>query len=247
MRERVKLLPVFLLVLVFCASVVQGEEEDVLEIYLFSPEVASEINVATYLASGNVVMPDGSDFVTEDCQRGPAPAPYPEIHVWEPGMERLGKYLTVIDGLKFHKRWEPGKKSVIKWKIEIHDSDMRFPTEFTENLTVSLWVDWNLDEAWGKNELLVREHLNIADAFPTNKKWIRIYYVTSFIVPDIDDFVLSQAMKKGKEPTFHLWVRGVVSYDDPDVSPDGEQLFGDYEDYLVRYKDKRQKNKKDQG
>ncbi len=33
----------------------------------------------------------------------------------------------------------------------------------------------------------------------------------------------------------NLWVRGIVSYDDPDVSPDGEQIFGEVEDYRVAY------------
>jgi hypothetical protein len=32
-----------------------------------------------------------------------------------------------------------------------------------------------------------------------------------------------------------LWARGVLSYDDPDVSPDVEQLFGEAEDYQVSY------------
>jgi hypothetical protein len=70
---------------------------------------------------------------------------------------------------------------------------------------------------------------------PTEEGTVRIYYLTKFRVPDVDD--LLNASKKGDSTrdVIKLWVRGVLSYDDPDVSPDGEQLFGDVEDYRVRY------------
>jgi len=38
-----------------------------------------------------------------------------------------------------------------------------------------------------------------------------------------------------------LWVRGTLACDDPDVSPDGEQLFGEVEDYLVSYLSQKKK------
>ena len=33
----------------------------------------------------------------------------------------------------------------------------------------------------------------------------------------------------------NLWIRGALSFDDPDVSPDGHQLFGEVEDYQITY------------
>jgi hypothetical protein len=38
-----------------------------------------------------------------------------------------------------------------------------------------------------------------------------------------------------KQEILYFWVRGSLAYDDPDVSPDGEQLFGEAEDYRVSY------------
>ena len=32
-----------------------------------------------------------------------------------------------------------------------------------------------------------------------------------------------------------VWARGVLSYDDPDASPDGECLCGESEDFQINY------------
>ncbi len=100
-----------------------------------------------------------------------------------------------------------------------------------------LWVDWDQDEVWDKDELEIRSNLNIAHCFPTDKETKCIYYLTCFRIPDVTQMASSDWWwwKKWNKDIRHFWVRGSLAYDDPDVSPDGEQLFGEAEDYRVSY------------
>jgi hypothetical protein len=228
-----KSLSAFLLILV-CSVGTAAADQD---IYLYSAEVAELIDVEEYIVSGEVVfkMGVGSMQYTEP---GPAPAPYPEIMLWERGIERLGASGDEMDGIRFVNHgthWVKNRQALILWRIDIPDAMGRLASEFAEDLTVGLWVDWNQDQMWDKNEAMLRRHVNLSDHVPFMDQTVHVFYLTAFRVPDLDAWLL--ALKKGdnNRDVVDLWVRGVVAYDDPDMSPDGEQLFGDVEDYMVRY------------
>jgi hypothetical protein len=238
-----KFLPAFLLLLMLSTATLYAAD-DVLEIFLYNDEVLGEINLGRYLQTGEVCLPNGEPHAAEPARVGPAPPPYPEVYVWEPGIERLGQKQALLDGIKFRQKWETNKKVLVVWKIEIPDALDRYQSEFDKDLTVSLWVDWNQDEMWGKNEKMVQDHINLAGYLPTNKQKIHVNYITTFTCPDIEDFMWSEGMSQ-KPVKYNLWVRGSLAYDDPDVSPDEEQLFGDVEDYLVKYRDKEKKGYQD--
>jgi hypothetical protein len=71
---------------------------------------------------------------------------------------------------------------------------------------------------------------------PTDDETLCFYYLTGFRVPDIFEMGSSKVWwKDWGDDVKKLWVRGTVAYDDPDVSPDGNQLFGEAEDYRVGY------------
>jgi hypothetical protein len=104
-----------------------------------------------------------------------------------------------------------------------------------EDLTLSLWIDWNGDEEWSKSEKMVHEQLNLHEFMPTSEETIRVLYMTKFRVPAVEDMLISEKNANADRDVINLWARGIVSYDDPDVSPDGEQIFGEVEDYRLRY------------
>jgi len=228
-----KCLSTFLLILIFSAGAAVAEQN----IYLYSEEVADLIDVEEYIVSGQIDL----DMGTGSMQRvglGPAPAPYPQIILWEPGIERLGAELDETDGIRFVNHgthWVKNRQALVLWRIDIPDASMRLPAEFAEDLAVCLWVDWNQDQMWNKNEAMIRRHLNLSEYVPFTDETVHVYYLTAFRVPDLDDWLAS--LKKGDNlrDVVDLWVRGVLAYDDSDMSPDGEQLFGDVEDYLVKY------------
>jgi hypothetical protein len=64
-----------------------------------------------------------------------------------------------------------------------------------------------------------------------------VYYLTCFRVPDVTQMASSDWWwwKKWNKEIRYFWTRCNMTYDDPDVSPDGEQLFGEVEDYRVSY------------
>jgi hypothetical protein len=115
----------------------------------------------------------------------------------------------------------------------VPQASMRDASEFAQDLTLSMWVDWNQDKMWGKNELMTRNHVNLHQYFPNNAETMTIYYLTRFRIADIDDYMTSE--KWQNKDLRKLWVRGTIAYDDADVSPNGEQLFGECEDYQVTY------------
>jgi hypothetical protein len=82
---------------------------------------------------------------------------------------------------------------------------------------------------------MIHDHINLHEYFPTSDETVSIHYLTSFRVPDVDELIHSVKKEDQTRDIYPLWVRGIVSYDDPDVSPDGEQIFGEVEDYRVKY------------
>ena len=202
-------------------------------IYLYQQGVETDVNLAQYVAGSGIEVVSG--FAGDQkVMPGPAPEPYPHVHMWEMGMEQLGESSDACDGIRLvnGNMWVPGKKALVLWTIRIPQASMRLPNEFEEDLTLSFWVDWNEDEMWGKNELMIREDINLSEYFPTSEDYLEFEYLSWFWVPLDSDYYVS-----GGAADYHLrlWVRGAVSYDDPDTSPDGECLFGEVEDYLVTY------------
>jgi hypothetical protein len=71
---------------------------------------------------------------------------------------------------------------------------------------------------------------------PTDDETMVFYYLTSFRVPDIKAMMSAEKVIQHKNrEIIYFWVRGSIGYDDPDISPDGEQLFGEVEDYRIAY------------
>lgn len=222
-----------------------------MDVYLYNENVVGDVNIGAFLEDGDVNMMDGSNpgrGAKDAVYAAPAPTPYPQVLLWEQDIERLGRNAFRVDGIRFVNHgthWVKNKKALVLWDIEIPNASSRLPSEFAQDLTLSLWVDWNGDKIWSKNEVMVREHINLHSYFPTTEGIVHVHYLTSFRVPDVDGFAMDskggnedppgQGKDKQDKGIVRLWTRGIVSYDDPDVSPDGEQIFGEVEDYRVVY------------
>jgi hypothetical protein len=234
-RWRTSLL-VFALVLSVPLSVAQAAKH----IYLYDPAVVDDIDLNAYLLDGTVKKAGGGNFAPY-VQKGPAPAPYPTIDVSENSFEHLGASNVQIDGVVFENHgnyYVPNKEAIVLWTVRIPNASQRTAAEFQNDLTLSLWIDWNADTSWKHSERMITRTVSLANEFPNAHDEIVIEYVTSFIVPNImsEEFLSAQAKYGNSEKDLrYLWVRALVAYDDPDVSPDGDQLFGEYEDYRVVY------------
>jgi hypothetical protein len=238
MSQSNRLLLACLLVLAVSASAASAQ----LDVYLYNEEVVGDVDIGAFLEDGEVLMLDGStgEGSMKWVYRGSAPDPYPGVHVWEMDVERLGGANFRSDGLRFvnhGQHWVKNKQAIVVWSIEVPAATMRFADEFHEDITLSLWVDWNQNEVWDKGEIMIREHINLEEYFPCEDATLRVHYMTKFKVPDVDGMVSSEKYENSQRDrnVVNLWVRGIISYDDPDVSPDGEQVFGEVEDYRVRY------------
>lgn len=242
MNRSNRLLFAFLLSLFVAASVSYAQTD----VYLYDPSVVGNVNIGEFVESGRVFLPDGSegDGAMKWVYKGYAPEPYPQVHVWDADIERLGASCEANDGLRFINHgthWVKNRLALVLWTIEVPNAASRMPSEFEKDITLSFWVDWNQDMMWSKDEKVILSHINLQNYFPTTSGTLRVQYLTSFRVPDIDGLDLNK--KPGTEDppngnveeVINLWVRGIVSYDDPDVSPDGEQVFGEVEDYRVAY------------
>jgi hypothetical protein len=209
-------------------------------IYLYDQSVATDIDLNAYLADGTVKKSGGGSFA-HYVQKGPAPETYPTIDVSENSFEHLGASNVQIDGVVFLNHgnyYVPEKEAIVLWTVRIPNASQRLQTEFQNDLTLSLWIDWNQDSKWKPSERVITKSLNFANEFPNAQNEIVITYVTSFIVPNImsEEFLNSQAKYGNSDKDLrYLWARAVVAYDDSDVSADGDQLFGEYEDYRVVY------------
>lgn len=235
-----------LLLLILSTTALAGGTGNV---YLYDDAVTADVDVGKFVDDGEVKFLEG---IGRFCHRdeGPAPDPYPHVHMWEPGFEQLGSSNVEMDGIWFinlGSHWVKNRLGLVLWKIRIPNADQRQASEFAEDLTLSMWVDWDQDEMWDKGELEIRSNLNVSHCFPTDKSTLCVYYLTCFRIPDVTQMASSNWWwwKKWNKEIRYFWVRGILSCDDPDVSPDGEQLFGEVEDYRVSYMVIEKKTKKD--
>lgn len=208
------------------------------DVFLYDESIADEVDVGRFAQKGEVAFLTGIAKYL-DTNKGPAPDPYPHVHTWEAGIEQLGTSNVEMDGILFinqGQHWVKNKLALVLCKIVIPNANQRMQSEFAEDMTLSMWVDWDQSEAWDKDELQIRNHFNLADQFPTDDETITVYYLTAFRVPDVEEMLSSQkGWKQWQKDIRYYWVRGTLACDDPDVSPDGEQLFGEVEDYRVSY------------
>lgn len=206
-------------------------------VYLYDDAIADVVDIDSYVLTGDVSFKTGSGNAGKT-QTGPAPSSYPTIHVWEPHFERLGPSWE-DDGIRFINEgahWVKNKYALVLWIIELPAASERLADEFEKDVTMAMWVDWNGNEEWAKSEKVMTHHINLRNLVPATDEPVTVYYLTGFRVPDLEAMMSAQTRWwDWKKDYRNLWVRGVLAYDDPDVSPDGEQLFGEVEDFRVTY------------
>jgi len=214
---------------------------------MYQKDLPGEVDLQAFLSSGEVKVTGGVQCIPSRVTPGPAPAPYPQAVVWEKGIEQLGASPVACDGITFLSGddWKPRELVLMLWKIRIPRPNSRLASEFQRNITLSLWVDFSEDKVWGKSERVVFENFNIAKLFPYRWSALEIWYLTYFFVPTVSD-MSAQCGGGWTKYTTKLWMRSGLSYDDPDVSPAGQALFGEYEDYQIIYSETRS-NKKVKG
>jgi hypothetical protein len=221
------------LLLAFVSSIGYADQN----VFLYDPAVASDVDVNTYESSGKVLNHHGKPF-SWVVSKGPAPAPFPSIAISENSFEQLGWSNTAIDGVIFLNHgngYAPGKRALVLWIIRVPNASSRKAAEFAQDLTLSLFVDWSQDEAWQAGERTMSKSLDIGHLFPTMHSKITIYYLSWFNVPSEAELnAMCRRHGHGNEAQ-RIWARAVLAYDDPDMSPDGGQLFGEYEDYRLSY------------
>jgi hypothetical protein len=206
-------------------------------VYLYDPAVAADVDLNAYLLDGTVQMPNGKGFF-QYVQKGPAPSAFPTIDISENSFEHLGASNAQIDGVIFVNHgnyYVANKKALVLWMVRIPNAAMRAPSEFQADCTLSLWVDWNQDNLWKESERMIIKSLNFANQFPTTQGEITVFYLTSFRVPDVTQMSSNAKYGNSGKDVRYMWARALVAYDDPDMSADGDQLFGEYEDYRVAY------------
>ncbi len=231
---------VLLLCLAICLSAATAQDlilkkDNGKVIRIVQEGIPPEFNADQWLDGGEFQLTDGLGFTPPRVIPGPAPEPYPQVHVWEKRIEQLGISHAECDGIYFQNGniWVPQKKIFVVWRIRIPNASARLASEFEQDLNVALWVDWNLSEDWEKNEEVVRASLNIQEHFPNEYSHLDIEFLTYFRVPDVTVFAAHcGGIEFFKEK---LWTRGVLSFCDADASPNGESVFGEVEDYQVCY------------
>jgi hypothetical protein len=233
MIRRMSILAILLAVVVSAVPAFGGD------VYMYDADVADEVDIGRFTDKGEVAFLTGTGKFCET-DKGPAPEPYPHIHMWAPGYEVLGASNAQIDGILFinlGNHWVKNRLALVLWKITIPNANARMASEFGEDMTLTMWVDWDQNEMWDKDEVVIRKHLGIGQYFPTTDETLTFYYLSGFRVPDITNMMVSEAAwkQKNNKEIRRFWVRGALSCDDADNSPDGEQLFGEAEDYRVSY------------
>jgi hypothetical protein len=211
----------------------------VTNVYLYDPSVVGDVDLNAYLDDGSVVQPGGKGF-SKYVDKGPAPSAYSPIAISEASYEQLGASNVQIDGVVFVNHgsyYLPNKKAIVLFTVRVPNASSRMQSEFEQDLTLSLWVDWNQDDTWKPGEQMIHYSFNLASHFPTVDDEVIVTFLTSFRVPDVTQILQSSSNKYGNsnKDLRYLWARAVVAYDDPDMSPDGAQLFGEYEDYRIVY------------
>jgi hypothetical protein len=238
-----------LICLVLASTVSAQDEVTVVStekvVRLYSSNLPPEVDLLAYINSGEVKLTSGERCEAPKILPGPAPAPYPQAVVWEKGFEQLGPTSVKCDGMWFinGNLWQPHKIALIMWKIRIPQPSKRLASEFERDLTLSLWVDNNEDKTWGKNERIINESFNLKKFFPNRWSFLEVWYLTCFRVPPIT--AMGQQCGGGAvKYEAKLWLRGALSYDDVEVSPAGQFLFGEVEDYQINYFEIKYDNKK---
>lgn len=208
-------------------------------VYLYDPEVASMVDLKLFLSDGTVQPLTGEPLIRQTVEKGPAPAPFPSITIAEKSFEQIGASNAQIDGVVFmnhNQHYVANRNALVLWIVKIPSASARAASEFDQDLTLSLFVDWNQDKIWKESERTTRAALDLGPYLPTGSDNIIVYYLTSFKVPDVT--MIMESNKKfgesGKEVR-KMWARAVLSYDDADANAGGGQLFGEYEDYLLSY------------
>lgn len=208
-------------------------------VYLYDASVTTLVDLTLFLSDGTVEPLDGVPLLVQDLQEGPAPEPFPSIDIAEKSFEQIGASNAQIDGVIFmnhNKHYVANRRALVLWVIKIPSASARLASEFDQDITLSLFVDWNQDKVWKESERTTRATLDLGPYLPTPADDIVVYYLTSFKVPDV-----SLIMESNKSPNTatkqvrNMWARAVLSYDDFDANAGGGQLFGEYEDYLVSY------------
>jgi GEVED domain len=226
-----------LVCLILASSVLAQDDviptETVKVVRLHSSSLPADFNLTAWLETGDfgLTAPVNNE---KKAVPGPAPAPYPTAKIWDKGIEQLGASFSVCDGITFVNgpNWVPTKEAVILWIIRIPNPSMRLSSEFERDLTLQLWVDWNENRAWDRNERVICENLNVRNLFPSTARYIEVQYLTSFIVPYVGGHEGGSGAMKYETK---VWARGGLTYDDNDASPAGQALFGEYEDYQLLY------------
>ncbi len=239
-RRLSALLLCFLLLLLFISHLysqdIELKEQPDRAVYLYQDGMPRDVvDLEEYTQSGKIEPLTSHEILPPKIVTGPAPEPYPAIGMMEKRYEQLGESSDASDGIWFinGNLWVPGKWAIVRWKIRIPDANERLASEFAEDITLSLWVDWNNDKKWSQNEKMLCENINLQEYFPTFQPDIDVYYLAMFRVPSAAMFEsLSEGVTKAENK---VWARGVISYNDPDTSPDGECLFGECEDYNINY------------
>jgi hypothetical protein len=203
---------------------------------LYSSNLPPEVNLQAYVDAGEIKLTGGLECKPPAVVPTPAPPPYPQPVVWEKGIEQLGPSAAKCDGIWFitGNNWQPRRLALVLWKIRIPEATKRLGSEFGRDLTLSLWIDSNENKMWDRNEKVLSENFNIKRMFPTRCSTLEIWYLTCFFIPPVTSAGVNCGRGMTKYET-KLWVRGALSYDDPDVSPAGQALFGEFEDYQMNY------------
>lgn len=213
-----------------------------INVYEYDPAVTEMVDVDKFVNTGAVTFLDGLGEMCE-AEKGPAPQPYPQIRILGPCFEHLGDTGEGVDGVSFflrgnHPYWKKNRWVFAVWNIRIPSANERSPVDFEEDLTLSMWVDWDQSGVWDLDELAVRKTVNVGHYLPTDKEDIYLHYLTAFRILDLSR-TASMNPRSGKDREIeltYLWVRGLLSYDNKFVSPDGDQLYGEFEDYRVGYR-----------
>jgi hypothetical protein len=241
--NRTSILLLACLVCLILASTLSAQDEAIVVntdkvVRLYSSTLPAEVDLQAYLSTGEVKLTNGLQCSAPKIIPGPAPSPYPQVIVWEKGIEMLGSSSATCDGVWFvnGNQWEPHKIALVMWKIRIPQPSKRLASEFKRDLSLSLWVDLNEDKAWGRTERILNESFNIYKLFPNTWSCLEIWYLSWFVIPNATTMGQQCGGGAVKYET-KLWVRTALSYDDVDVSPAGQYLFGEVEDYQVNYFD----------